>query len=118
VSNTTFRISQPAHLGRLFCFYLCEDWLHLTLRIDDSGVIRAVGWDGSGCAISQGSASMLGERLIGMSLEAAKKLDVQFVLDQIGFPLTMNRVKCALLPLKTLLVGANEHARWEQVENR
>jgi hypothetical protein len=30
----------------------------------------------------------------------------------------MNRVKCALLPLKTLLVGANEHARWEQMEKR
>jgi nitrogen fixation protein NifU and related proteins len=96
---------------------LCGDKLHLTLRIDEGGIIREVGWDGSGCAVSQASASMLGEQLIGMSLEDAKKLKKHFVLDLIGFPLTMNRVKCALLSLKTLLVGADGIERWEQVED-
>jgi nitrogen fixation protein NifU and related proteins len=96
---------------------LCGDKLHLTLRIDENGIIREVGWDGSGCAVSQASASMLGEQLIGMALEDAKKLKKQFVLDLIGFPLTMNRVKCALLSLKTLLVGADGVERWEQVED-
>jgi nitrogen fixation NifU-like protein len=95
---------------------LCGDKLHLTLRVED-GIIREVGWDGSGCAVSQASASMLGETLIGMSLDEATHLNKQFVLDLIGFPLTMNRVKCALLSLKTLLVGAAGTARWEQVED-
>src|SRR5688500_14462148 len=62
---------------------LCGDKLHLTMKIED-GIIRAIGWDGSGCAISLAAASMLGEELVGMKLEAAMKLDKQVVLDMIG----------------------------------
>jgi nitrogen fixation NifU-like protein len=96
---------------------LCGDKLHLTLQIDDHGIIRAVGWDGQGCAISQASASMLGEKLLGMSLADAKKLDKQVVLGMIGIPLTINRVKCALLSLKTLVVGAVGLETWELIED-
>ena len=63
---------------------LCGDHLHLTLRINDEGVIEKVGWDGSGCAISQASASMLGEELVGMSYDEARTIDKQVVLDMIG----------------------------------
>lgn len=96
---------------------LCGDHLHLTLRIDEGGVIREIGWDGSGCAISQASASMLGEHLIGMPLEEARKLDKQFMFDLVGIPLTINRVKCATLPLKTLIIGAYGIDRWERIED-
>lgn len=96
---------------------LCGDHLHLTLQIDENEVIQAVGWDGSGCAISQASASMLGEELVGMSLSDARKLDKSFVLDLVGIPLTINRVKCATLSLKTLLVGLVNGEHWENVED-
>lgn len=96
---------------------LCGDHLHLTLKIDEQGIIREVGWDGSGCAISQASASMLGEELIGMSMDAARKLDKQLVLDNIGIPLTINRVKCATLSLKTLIVGSLGMETWERIED-
>lgn len=96
---------------------LCGDKLHLTLRLDEKGIIRAVGWEGQGCAISQASASMLGEKLIGMSLAEAKKLDKHVVLDMIGIPLAINRVKCALLSLKTLVVGATDLETWELIED-
>lgn len=96
---------------------LCGDSLRLTLRLDEKGIITQVGWDGSGCAISQASASMLGEKLIGMTLEQAKRLDKHFVLDLIGIPLTINRVKCATLSLKTLIVGAQGAKQWELVED-
>ena len=76
---------------------LCGDHLHLTMRIDEQGIIREVGWEGSGCAISQASASMLGEQLLGMPLAEAQKLDKQTIFDLIGIPLTINRVKCATL---------------------
>lgn len=95
---------------------LCGDKLHLTLKIE-AGVIRAVGWEGSGCAISQAAASMLGEELIGMKLEDAMKLDKQVVLDMIGIPLTINRVKCATLSLKTLIVGSLGMREWEAIED-
>ena len=86
---------------------LCGDILRLTLRLDEQGVISEVGWDGEGCAISQASASMFGEELIGMTLVEARKIDKQQLLDNIGLRLSINRVKCALLPLKVLVVGAH-----------
>lgn len=96
---------------------LCGDVLHLTMRIDETGFIKEVGWDGHGCAISQAAASMFGEMLVGMSLEEARKLDKQTMLDLIGIPLTLNRVKCATLPLKTLVLGAYGTEKWEAIED-
>lgn len=85
---------------------LCGDRLRLTLRLREDGTISELGWDGEGCAICQASASMLGEELIGMTLEDARQIDKQQLLDSIGLQLSINRVKCALLPLKVLVVGA------------
>lgn len=96
---------------------LCGDHLHLTLKLDTDGVIQAVGWDGHGCAISQASASMLGERLVGMSLADAQRLTRDDILDMIGLPLLPNRQKCALLSLKTLILGTADRAAWERIED-
>lgn len=99
---------------------LCGDRLRLTLRLDENEVIREVGWDGEGCAISQASASMFGEALLGMTFAEARKIDKQQLLDNIGLTLTINRVKCATLPLKVLIIGAHgsEGAeKWELIED-
>ena len=95
---------------------LCGDRLHLTLKVED-GIIKTVGWDGDGCAISQASASMFGEQIIGMPLDDAMNLDKQVVLDNIGLDLTINRVKCATLSLKTLIVGTLGARKWEAIED-
>ena len=98
---------------------LCGDRLRLTLRLSDKGLITQVGWDGEGCAISQASASMLGEDILGMTLAEARQIDKQRLLDNIGLPLSINRVKCALLPLKALVIGAYGQReggeRWERI---
>jgi nitrogen fixation protein NifU and related proteins len=96
---------------------LCGDHLHLTLQLDDQQVIKAVGWEGHGCAISQASASLLGELLIGKPLEQAEQITAEEVLDLIGVKLTPNRMKCALLSLKVLLVGVMGLRYWEQIED-
>jgi nitrogen fixation protein NifU and related proteins len=96
---------------------LCGDMLRLTMQVDEQGVISRVGWEGHGCAISQASASMLGERLVGMPIEAVRQIDKQEVLDMVGLQLSINRVKCALLPLKTLIVGLVGQRRWELIED-
>ena len=96
---------------------VCGDHLHLTLRLDSDGVVREVGWAGHGCAISQASASLLGERLIGMRLQDAQRLTREDVLSMIGLPLLPTRQKCALLSLKTLVIGTAGLAAWEQIED-
>lgn len=111
-------ILEPADIDHEEHNPLCGDRLHLTLRLDENERITEVGWDGEGCAISQASASMLGEKIIGMQLEDVKHLDKQVVLDMLAIPLTMNRVKCGLLSLKVLMVGAYGHELWQSIEDK
>ncbi|MCC6906108.1 MAG: iron-sulfur cluster assembly scaffold protein [Anaerolineae bacterium] len=91
---------------------LCGDHIHLTLRVDENGVIIGVGWEGSGCAISQASASMLYETLPGRTLEDVRHLDKEELLDMLGIPLSAQRMKCALLSLKVLKGGAYGLSAW------
>lgn len=96
---------------------LCGDHLHLTLRLDENQRITAVGWQAEGCSISQASASMLGEEILGMTVDEVKEIDKQYVFEMLRVPLSANRVHCALLSLKVLttaLYGA--HAWHEQDE--
>lgn len=85
---------------------LCGDQLELTLRLDENDIITAVGWQGAGCTISQASASMLGDELIGKPLDEVKALDKDFILELLGIPISMTRMKCALLSLKVLKSAA------------
>lgn len=99
---------------------LCGDRLRLTLQVDENNVIMGVGWEGEGCAISQASASIFGEQILGMTLEEARQINKQQLLDNIGLQLTINRVKCALLALKVLVVGAygvEGTEQWELIED-
>jgi nitrogen fixation protein NifU and related proteins len=96
---------------------LCGDRLHLTLRVDENNRVTDVGWEGEGCAISQASASMLGEEIIGKTLDDIRTLSKEDVFDLLGISLSMNRVKCALLALKVLKVGAYGVAEWVKTED-
>ena len=76
---------------------LCGD--HITMRLkvsEDARRIEAVRFEGDGCAISMASASMLTEALSGLSVEEAKRMSRDDVLNRLGIPLSPARVKCAL----------------------
>ncbi|HMD80679.1 MAG TPA: iron-sulfur cluster assembly scaffold protein, partial [Anaerolineales bacterium] len=60
---------------------------------------------GRGCAISQASADLLVESIIGKPLEKVKQLNKQDILDMLGIDLGPVRLKCALLSLKVLKAG-------------
>jgi nitrogen fixation NifU-like protein len=84
---------------------LCGDHLRMDLRVDSNGIIKEAAFDGHGCAISQASADILLESVIGKSVEDVKKMNKQTVLDLLGIELGPVRLKCALLPLKILKAG-------------
>ena len=50
---------------------LCGDHLHVYLLLGEEGVIEEIHFDGSGCAISKASASLMTEQLKGRSAEEA-----------------------------------------------
>lgn len=84
---------------------LCGDHIEITLRVDNASKVIEGRFDGKGCAISQASADLLIESVIGKSLEDIKKLNKQDILDLLGIELGPVRLKCALLSLKVLKAG-------------
>ena len=85
---------------------LCGDVIRIEVKLDENGRVGQVSWSGDGCAISQASASLLTEEIKGMTLAEVKAFDKETLLELIGVPLSMARVKCALLSLKVLKAGA------------
>lgn len=84
---------------------LCGDHIRIDLRVDGDGRVSEVAFDGHGCAISQASADLLLESILGKTLDEVKRLNKQDVLDMLGIELGPVRLKCALLSLKVLKAG-------------
>ena len=85
---------------------LCGDHIRIDLRLDgDDRVVEAT-FDGKGCAISQASADLLVESVIGKSLDEVRSITRDDLLELLGLELGPVRIKCALLSLKVLKAGA------------
>jgi nitrogen fixation NifU-like protein len=83
---------------------LCGDRITMQLGIRD-GVIKEIAFTGRGCAISQASASLLTDEIMGMSVEKAEAFRADDLLELLGIDISPARLKCAMLSLETL-----EHA--------
>lgn len=84
---------------------LCGDHIRIDLRLDEQGKVAEAAFSGHGCAISQASADLLLESVIGKSVDEVKHLSKEDVLDLLGIELGPVRLKCALLSLKVLKGG-------------
>ena len=84
---------------------LCGDHIRVDLRVDENQVITEAVFSGHGCAISQASADLLLEFVIGKSLDEIKSMKKEHLLELLGIELGPVRLKCALLPLKIIKAG-------------
>ena len=79
--------------------------MHLTMCHNGNNVIDAIAWEGEGCAISQAAASMLGEVVLGKTLQQVQAITTDDVLALLQVELSPNRLKCAVLSLNALHHG-------------
>ena len=84
---------------------LCGDHIRIDLRVNADQVITEAAFSGHGCAISQASADLLLESIIGKTIEDVKKMSKEDLLELLGIELGPVRLKCALLPLKVIKAG-------------
>jgi nitrogen fixation NifU-like protein len=84
---------------------LCGDQIRIDLRVNEQDIVTEAAFSGHGCAISQASADLILESVIGKSLEHVKNLTRDDILEMLGIELGPVRMKCALLPLKVIKAG-------------
>jgi nitrogen fixation NifU-like protein len=106
---------------------LCGDEIELFLKFDGESV-RGIAFEGKGCSISQASASMMTEKVQGLSVkdagDLAEAIKSMMAGEQDGDPQTLGdlvslkgvvkypvRIKCALLGWNTLLEALEESSR-------
>lgn len=102
--NILDHFQNPRHHGRLAeptitvddVNPLCGDKLILDLTLKNSH-IQDIGFDGSGCAISQAAMSMLTEEVLHKSLTDVENLSKDELYKLLGVAISPARVKCALL---------------------
>ena len=83
---------------------LCGDFIQIKGQIIGDRLVQVV-FNGTGCVISQGVASILLEKYHNQTIAEILALDHQDMLDLIGIELGPNRIKCALLALMALQNG-------------
>jgi nitrogen fixation protein NifU and related proteins len=93
---------------------LCGDELGVHLVVDESGTITDLRFHGQGCAISQASASIASEELIGMKAHDVAALGADWVIDLLGIDISPTRRKCALLSLKVMRGALTDDASWPE----
>lgn len=94
---------------------LCGDEVRIELRVDDNGTVTDVAFDGQGCAISQASASMLTEMILGMHVDEIKTMPKEELLEEVGIELSPARLKCALLSFNVLKASLYGKAVEEEI---
>lgn len=86
---------------------MCGDEISVDVVLEEDGeTIEYVAFSGDGCAISQASASLLTQKLPGMSLDELAEMDRDDVTEMLGIEISPMRIKCAVLAEKVAQDGA------------
>jgi nitrogen fixation NifU-like protein len=88
----------------------CGDEMDLYLKIENGKVIDAK-FEAESCSVGIVSSAILTDEIKGKTLAEVKAFSKKDLLDLIGVNLTTSRIKCATLPLETLVKGLEEYER-------
>jgi len=76
---------------------LCGDRVRIEIRVRD-GRIAEAWFEGRGCAVCLGAASILTETITGKALHDLQGMDTEQFLAELESPIRPARLRCALLP--------------------
>lgn len=88
---------------------LCGDELDFYLAFDDHNNVADVKFNGRGCTITMASASMLSEKLKGMTKPQIAALTNDDVIHLLGVEVNPARLKCATLSLEAVQQAIGHH---------
>ena len=90
---------------------LCGDRVTVEARVEDGRIVEAR-FEGRGCALCLGAASILTELLQGRRLEELRALGQEEFLAELQSPVRSARLKCALLPWMAFRRAAFGEDEW------
>lgn len=93
LANPTFSITEYNPV--------CGDTVHMEILVSN-GEISDIRFVGTGCSISQGSASFLTDLVKGKAIPGVMELTPEVYLRELGLNLGPAREKCALLSLNAV----------------
>ena len=110
--NILDRYKAPFHKGknadaaivRREANHSCGDEVETRLNLKDGKAV-GYGFEGVGCAISQASADLLGDRIDGLTADEMLALGKKDIVELLGIDISLRRSKCALLGLLALQNG-------------
>ena len=86
----------------------CGDKIAVEGVVQD-GILTQLAFEGSGCVVSQATASLLSEFCIGKPIDEILGLEKEDLTKIIGMQLGPTRMKCALLSLMAIKDGILEY---------
>ena len=91
----------------------CGDIIKIYLKVDDTGVIRDIGFEGEGCILSQAATSMITEIVAGKTVNEVEAMNSDVITDIIGRDLAMTRPRCTTLGITTVKMALKE---WQRIK--
>jgi nitrogen fixation NifU-like protein len=91
----------------------CGDRLEIKLELsgdlnDPNSLIKAYTFTGVGCAISQAAADILGDLIVGKTVDEVANMKKDDLLVALGIEISERRMNCALLALNALQGAINK----------
>ena len=80
----------------------CGDIIKIFVKFANEKIVD-MKWQGIGCAISTAGASMLSEKVVGMTKNDLENFGEVGVLEMLGGEINAGRMKCATLAFRGLL---------------
>jgi nitrogen fixation NifU-like protein len=94
---------------------LCGDEVTFEALVEDGRLVE-VRFDGRGCALCLGAASVLTEAVRGRSLEELASFGREEYLEELGSTIRPARLKCALLPWMAFRHAVFGEDEWSLVD--